>query len=67
MMIDDLRQFAREAHVGLEVCKLDEIVGFVPLYQLTDDHYREVYRGNVSDILAFINGCKYMRDLYDGH
>lgn len=65
-MIDDLKHFIKEAHVGLEISKLDVIAGTVPLYALYDDHYREVYRGDITDTIAFINGCKYIRDLYEG-
>lgn len=67
MMIDELRQFVRESHVGLTVHKCNIAVGMVPIYSLEDSQNREVYRGNVSDILAFINGCKYTIDLYEGH
>lgn len=67
MMIDDLKTIAREAHIGLEVSKLDMCVGMVAFYALYDDHHREVYRGDAMAIIAFINGCKYIRDLYEGH
>lgn len=66
-MSNVLKCFVKDSHLGLEISQLDTPVGMVAMYALYDDHYREVYRGNESDIIAFINGGKYIRNLYEGY